>query len=219
MLCPEATRNQQQPSTAHQQYRPNKFSGAETFQGAVVKEEGHPPPSDPPPPGSKPPTPGPPLLQCVSGGTASHPPLTARRSAPSHSPLISSGPSHLPIGSPPPPPCLPLCPPPPHSPFARPGPAIGRGEQDKGPEYTNALTPPPSTPGGSLPGGGWQPPGTTCSLDGRQGPVEHSLIHDHLLHTAFQSALQCRGPLKRGPRRTPMQTRPPCPHTPPPPPG
>ena len=49
--------NQQQPSTAHQQYGPKNFSGAETFQRAVVKEEGQPPlpPLRPPsPPSSAP---------------------------------------------------------------------------------------------------------------------------------------------------------------------
>ena len=54
MLYPEATRNQQQPSTDHQQCRPKNFSSAKTFQGAVVKEEGQPPPPSDPPPSSAP---------------------------------------------------------------------------------------------------------------------------------------------------------------------
>ena len=71
---PESTRNQQHPSTAHQQYRPKKFfSGAETFQGAVVKEEGQPPPSPPPdPPPMRPSPPPPPPSHCRCRGPEFH---------------------------------------------------------------------------------------------------------------------------------------------------
>ena len=67
--CRRNTRNQ--PSKAHQQYRPKIFSGAETFQGSVVKEEGQPPPpSDPPPPRVQTPLPPPssaPMRVCWGG--------------------------------------------------------------------------------------------------------------------------------------------------------
>ena len=56
---PEATKNQQQPSTAHQQYRPKTFAVLKPFKEQLSRRRVTPLPlfNPPPPPGSNPPPP------------------------------------------------------------------------------------------------------------------------------------------------------------------